>query len=361
MERAYKGRYYDGLQSTAIVVSVFITNTTLNIQYQDADEQTVLIEWPKEGIQKVSLASTHIALKYGKEYPYQQVELTDIDFIAAYQDWTGGQLMQRWLQMSSTTMVLALLAGIVAVMVGLYLWGVPWIADKVAQQVPVEYEVDLGKSIASQITTNKTIDSNRTEAINHFFEQLKLETTYPVAITVIKSPVVNAFALPGGQIVVYDSMLVTLQKPEELAALLCHEFAHVQLKHSTRNIFRTLSGYLFVSALFGDFSGISAVIIGNANELRNLSYSRELESEADGFALAHLKKQRIDIKGMIGLFEKLQQSQTVTVSEWMSTHPDLSNRIQKATYYQQNNPYTVITNDSMQFYFNQLQQSNEWQ
>lgn len=361
MERIYKGRYFDGQQSSAIVVNVQIGQNQLTITYTDNNHELVTIQWPKEAIQQVSLAANHIALKYVSGYPYQQLEISDTDGITAYQQWKGGSMMQGILQKRSMAGVLLLLGGIFGSMAAFYFWGVPWLADRIAQQIPVSYETELGKSIASELLTSEKVDSTKSIAINRFFKHLQLKTDYPVQITVVNSATVNAFALPGGQIIVYDSILATMQSPEELAALLYHEFGHVELKHATRNIFRSLSGYLFISALFGDLSGVSALVISNAQELRNLSYSRELESEADAFALQQLRSQKIDANGMIRLFESLQKAEKMEVAEWMSTHPDLDQRIASVKQYQQKNRYVPQPNDSLHYYFNKLTEINEWQ
>ncbi|WP_446914219.1 M48 family metalloprotease, partial [Klebsiella pneumoniae] len=83
---------------------------------------------------------------------------------------------------------------------------------------------------------------------------------------------VNAFAVPGGFIVVHDAILDEMEHHEELAGLLGHEIGHVQLRHSTKAIARSLSYYMLLSLLFGDVSGIAAVIVDNASTLNNLEY-----------------------------------------------------------------------------------------
>jgi predicted Zn-dependent protease len=169
----------------------------------------------------------------------------------------------------------------------------------------------------------------------------------------------NAFALPGGGIVVYDAILNNMNSSEQLAALLAHEYAHVELKHATRNLFRTLSGYLFLSVIFGDMSGVGGVLIENAHQLRNLGYSRELETEADNQGLKVLKQNNINYMGMVDLFELLKkESNAVQVNELISTHPDLDNRIKNVQDYASQHPYKILPNDSLSVYFYQL--NNNW-
>jgi predicted Zn-dependent protease len=150
-----------------------------------------------------------------------------------------------------------------------------------------------------------------------------------------------------------------MNSPEQLAALLAHEYSHVELKHATRNLFRTLSGYLFLSIVFGDMSGVGGILIENAHQLRNLSYSRALETEADNSGLKVLKENKLNPKGMIDLFELLKkESDGAQVNELISTHPDLDNRIQNVENFVQEHPYNLVSNDSLNYYFNQIK--NNW-
>jgi predicted Zn-dependent protease len=240
-----------------------------------------------------------------------------------------------------------------------YVWLLPAIATYGAKVFPKDYEIELGQKMYASVLEGEQIDSSKTLAINHFFNQLNIEKSYPVKITVVNSNVTNAFAMPGGGIVVYDAILNNMNSPEQLAALLAHEYSHVELKHATRNLFRTLSGYLFLSIVFGDMSGVGGILIENAHQLRNLSYSRALETEADNSGLKVLKENKLNPKGMIDLFELLKkESDGVQVNELISTHPDLDNRIQNVENFVQEHPYNLVSNDSLNYYFNQIK--NNW-
>jgi beta-barrel assembly-enhancing protease len=138
---------------------------------------------------------------------------------------------------------------------------------------------------------------------------------------------VNAFALPGGHVVIYDGILKRMKEPDELAALLSHEVAHIQYKHSLKGISRNLAGYMFIALLFNDINGISTVLIENANTLNNLHYSRSLETEADLKALKTLERNNIDQHGMVRLFETLNTKSDLSYLKILSTHPLTAERI----------------------------------
>ena len=124
-------------------------------------------------------------------------------------------------------------------------------------------------------------DEEMTALVNEFAANIEFNTEYPINITVVNENVVNAFAIPGGQIVVFDGLLSKMTCKEELAALLAHEVAHVHHRHSLKSMCKSLAGALFVSLVFGDAEGISSILVENSNALMDLSYSRKLELEAD--------------------------------------------------------------------------------
>jgi Zn-dependent protease with chaperone function len=126
---------------------------------------------------------------------------------------------------------------------------------------------------------------------------------------------------------VYDQLLKNMRHYEELAALLSHEYAHVEEKHTTKTIFRSMGTYMFISLLFGDLGGAGAVVVENANSLKSLQYSRRLEKEADLYGLRLLQERKIDARGFEWLFNTLKQQNSLQPSEWLSSHPDLDNRI----------------------------------
>ena len=218
----------------------------------------------------------------------------------------------------------------VLLLVAAYIWLVPFLADRLARKVPVSYEEKLGDGMYEAMKPGFTIDANRTAYINDFFRELNIATKYNVRITVIHENVANAFAMPGGNIVVYDKILSDMNSYEDLAALLSHEFTHVNEKHTTRSLFGQLGPWVFLSIVLGDVGAIANVLVSNADNLKTLDYSRKLEKEADLNGLKLLSDRKIDCSGFIDLFELLKKEVDLAggqPSEWISSHPDLERRI----------------------------------
>lgn len=360
MERSYKARFYNGKSSQPFTVDVSITDHSMLIVYTDEQGVATQEHWKKEHIRETEFNSSIITLQYGDTFPYQQLEITDPDFHHEYAGRRGASFFKR---IRSRHGLLVLIAGLISIIGGLwlaYIYLTPVAVEYAAKHVPKDYEIKMGKELYKSVLEGEKIDSGATVTINHFFSQLQVEGDYPVEITVVKSDIPNAFALPGGGIVVYTKILEGMESPEQLAALLAHEYSHVQLKHATRNIFRSLAGYLFLSVVMGDFSGATSVILEKAEDLRGLSYTRSLEDEADDNGLAILKQNKIDAGGMKMLFKQLKKESNIEMMEMLSTHPDLDNRITNVEDFIKQHPYTAAPTDSLEIYFNQLTEDGNW-
>jgi predicted Zn-dependent protease len=124
-----------------------------------------------------------------------------------------------------------------------------------------------------------------------------------------------------------------MKTPDELAALLLHESAHVELRHSLKRLFRTLSGYFVISLLFGDTGGMTAVVFENLYVFKDLQYSREMEREADMAGLDNMRLAGFDPRGMEDLFRSIEESsqgvmEKYDLTEFMSTHPLTRHRLE---------------------------------
>lgn len=218
--------------------------------------------------------------------------------------------------------------GVAGVLVVLYFLLVPWMAEKMASQVSVKTEESFGDAAYSGMRLEEQEDTAASFAVNHFFAAMNVRTAYNIRITVVKGETVNAFALPGGRIVIYTALLDAMETYPELAALLAHEFTHVNNKHSTKAIFRKLGSKIFISLLLGKFGSVTSVLVDQADNLKSLTYSRSLEKEADVDGLELLKARKIDTKGFADLFRHLKESApSSSMPEFLGSHPDIDKRI----------------------------------
>lgn len=243
----------------------------------------------------------------------------------------------------------------IGILVSLYLLLVPWLSEKLAAKVPVKTERELGDAVYDAMGLAAQEDKAATMAINDFFTAMQVSTAYDVRISVVNGDVVNAFALPGGRIVVYSALLKQVSSYPELAALLSHEFTHVNNKHSTKSIFRRLGSKVFLGLLFGNFGSVTSVLISHADDIKSLSYSRKLEKEADTDGLKLLMDRNIDPRGFTDLFTHLKSEATgSSMPEFMASHPDLDKRIRYIN--EMGKGATVRENPALKAIFEKLSQ-----
>ena len=104
---------------------------------------------------------------------------------------------------------------------------------------------------------------------------------YTLRVYVVNRAVVNAHALPGGNVVIFKGLLERTRTPEELAGVVAHELQHVLRRHTTRAVIQDASTGLLLMALTGDVTGPLAYGLQTARTLGELRYSRRAEDEAD--------------------------------------------------------------------------------
>ncbi len=195
-----------------------------------------------------------------------------------------------------------------------------------------ENEIAIGKKFYQSLMEGKDVNIEKTHLVTQFIEELELSDKYPVKVTVVNDSIVNAFALPGGNVVVYTGLLSYMQSSEEFAALLCHEASHVNGRHSLRAMLRSVTTSVVLHLVFGDASGLTSFIVENADMLRELSYSRSLEKEADEQGMKLMIRNKIDPSGMKDLMATLENSSRdgEVEFEFLSTHPLTKERVKHA-------------------------------
>lgn len=226
------------------------------------------------------------------------------------------------------------------VVVGIYYALVSGVSGLALQFISPKKEAELGKMIYSSLMENEKIDTAATDLLQKFASDLKLSEQYTLQFTVVDANEVNAFAIPGGHIVVYKGILQKMRKPEELVALLGHESTHVNERHSLRNMLQEMTGSFMLSMVFGDLGSIGGAIAGRANALRSLSYSRGLEEEADEKGMERMLKNKVNPNGMVNLMDRLKEAEKdIHLPGFLSTHPLTTERKANALNFTTLHPY----------------------
>ncbi|RLJ41360.1 peptidase M48-like protein [Litoreibacter meonggei] len=138
----------------------------------------------------------------------------------------------------------------------------------------------------------------------------------------------NAFALPGGTMVMTDAFVNEFPEPDVMAGVLGHEIGHVVEEHGLRRLYRSLSTYILIAFLAGDVGPILEDVVLEGNVLLSLSFSRRQETSADEFGLTLSDEAGFDPAGLKVFFEKLSEKYAdQEPAQWTSTHPSSQERV----------------------------------
>jgi Zn-dependent protease with chaperone function len=267
---------------------------------------------------------------------------------AAFDAWAaasgrGDSLVVRW-QQSWRLAALSLLL-IVAVLAAGYRWGLPWAVDATVAALPASAEQALGEQVLRGMDGDWLKPSRLSPARQRDWRErwaavlARARTSggpaVPERVQIHfrdggKALGPNAFALPGGDIVITDALLELLEdEPDAVTTVLAHEIGHVRHRHGLRLVLRAGAVSVVASVVVGDFSALlaaaPAVLASNA-------YSRDNEREADGYGRALARAGGADTSRMAVFFERLAKRHQASVDDSalaiaFSTHPADDERV----------------------------------
>ena len=148
----------------------------------------------------------------------------------------------------------------------------------------------------------------------------------------------NAFALPGGTIVVTDQLVELLKvQPDALLAVLLHELGHVQHQHGLKMLTQSAANAVILAVALGDLSTMQEVVVGSATSMAQASFSREFEAQADQFAhqgLTQLGKSPTAFADALKALAKghgIDPNDDEGLLHYFSSHPAIAERIKNAS------------------------------
>ncbi len=256
------------------------------------------------------------------------------------------------------------LFAVAAMVVGLgaaYYWGIPAAATHLADYVPAELEQKMGNQMLAaldkQVLSRTSLSPHQILQAQEIFRlTTPASPRVPLHLEFRSSKVVgpNAFALPGGTIVVTDEMIMFITSPQsdadnrkrelkreltglagaQLAGVLAHEIGHIERRHSLKQLASGGLTAAITGALFGDFSTLAAAA---PTLLIQREYSRQMESEADEYAIGTLQNRGISAGPLADLFALLESRRSAsdndvptwmrTTSSYLASHPQTEQRV----------------------------------
>lgn len=335
----FEADYFDGISPRAQRVLVTIHDAFFTFTVPSTDNDGAITTQYLE----FYIEDCHVQAKLGSgkrliDLPDDSRLETDFQHLEAHLPQKTSNSFWRAVHYAEThkSMIAIAFVGIVLASLLLLKYGVPVAAKYAAMATPPNIEHDLGKQTLETLDHEKLgyftaseLPIAKQQAIHNALTALckKTNNCPSYQLNFRKSPTLgaNAFALPGGYLVLTDELVALAKNNDEIIAVLAHELGHVKERHALRQTLQgTISG-LIVIAITGDVSSIAA---GLPAIMLNMSYSRELEAEADVYSLQSLKTACIPTKSFATLLLRLETSHDgASVPEMISSHPDTKTRI----------------------------------
>lgn len=317
------GIYYDGLRPISRKINLEIDGSYLLLI--DVESGETISQWLLAEVSRDQDHNTAFYLKHNQGL--ERVEVIQFP-----------QGLERYTRNFSATSNKSILftLGIIAIVlllgIGTWFLAAP-ISQFIATKVPYDQEVKLSRKIdiINESKWKVCKGSNESNlALSKILASLEIPQDLDFKIETVDLNIANAIAYPGGQIVIFDGLLKKVTSGDEIAGVIAHEIGHIVKRHSMAVIVRTSIFAMMLSFISGDFSSAFALDPSTVMSMATLSFSREMEHEADLYALEILKKSKISSSGMKDFFSR-QELKSDTQDKWMSflsTHPEYENRIE---------------------------------
>ncbi|MGH7032399.1 MAG: M48 family metallopeptidase [Stellaceae bacterium] len=314
--QSWAARYSDGRSAASRAATAQLDDTGLTILEVNGPPRT---KWRLEDIRLIEKPAPAGDIRLGRAESNERLTLLDRTALPVLQQHCrhlrrgvyGGIGWKRVAFWSG-----AALAGLAF----LFLVGIPFLARHSSQWMSPRLEADLGRRVATaviRITADPKPGEGREctapegrAALAKLAAPLiaQLHVRNQPRLRVVNSPIVNAVALPGGQILLFRGLIDFAQGPNEIAGVIAHELGHVALDHPTTVMVERGATAFLIGLVVGDVFGVSAIgAVGTA--ALSASYSREAESAADAEAVALMEKAGYDLAPFAAFFTRLEAKQ----------------------------------------------------
>jgi len=337
---AIRGNYYDGRTSAQVPAECRVYDNGV-VRIHSLAENKALLSlsgFELSASPRVANTARHLCFPDGQKFETEDNRAVD-DVLRRFRRrpwWHAVHLIE-----SRKRYIFFCLAIVIACMGAVMRYGVPWSAEIIAHRLPRSVLHQAGKQTLDMLDRSfwapSKLDGSLQERLRLHFQPLILghpDLNLQVQFRAGGSLGANAFALPGGMLILTDEMVRLAETPDELLAVLAHEAGHVYHRHGVQRLIQdSLLGF-GILAISGDASGSPHLFLGLPVVLTEMAYSREFERQADRYALTYLRSQGISPRNFYNLMRRLQQENPRQIpaaqerwSNYLSTHPSIEERL----------------------------------
>lgn len=330
-----QGKYFYPGQARSHIVKVNVHEKFLDISFGSQIDSFELDQCSIEAI--MPNCPVVVILPDGGRLEFQEKDLSSKDLEKLL---TKKALFLSWLEGNVPTVSICLFLSL-GFFYAFFEYGAPSVSSAMAKSIPGSWAAKLDRPLLSALErdylspTELPLDK-REELIRHF----QKFTNTKVSITFRKGRKIgpNAFALSGKTVVFTDELVELLKNKDLLLAIYFHEVGHLENRH----LLSYLGSALLLNAIgfiiVGDLPGLTESIANITLTLASLKHSRDYEKEADSFCVQQLKKYNLSADNFVQALTKIAQANGVSATkepnsisstylDYLSTHPDLAERI----------------------------------
>jgi beta-barrel assembly-enhancing protease len=209
------------------------------------------------------------------------------------------------------------------------------LVDAAVSRIPRDAEVKFGDMVFESMKSQMKFieDERRQKRLDAILARLKpvQDSGYDFRLHVVEDEAINAFAMPGGNIVVFTGLMNAAATNEELAGVIAHEMAHVIRRHSLRKIVKSSGLSVMLALLVGDASALAGLVSQTTGMLGESAFSRDYEREADETGWQILLAAKVEPRGMIRIFHRFkdEEAKGLPMPGLLRSHPATDDRIER--------------------------------
>lgn len=265
-------------------------------------------------------------------------ETSDLKAFAVLENSKGANRGMRMVNFIETRwrMVTGCLIGLILFVWVFTVYGIPFMAEKVANTIPTEISEKVSQKTLQMFDQRlfepSELDAQRADKLREIFQNLKqdVEADFDHRLVFRKSSRIgpNAFALPSGQILITDELVALAKNDRELIGIFVHEMSHVEKRHGLRMLFQNAGVFFLISVLVGDVASITSMAGTLPTLLIESGYSRKFEKEADQAAGTYLIRNGFGTEPYRNILLRLSDSRShYSEFSMIASHPAMQQRI----------------------------------
>ena len=329
----FAGQFYDGRTAQARAVDLMIEDDQL-VLIDASGAQVLRAPVSSVGLSEPFSSAPRMVNFFGGETLQvdNALEVTQALGAAGHAPPLVARLQASW-PLSAVASLL-----VVALLIYAYMAGLPAAARWAAPLIPQQVQQRMGEALLELIDQRslrptKLPEARRSAIAGRFSTMAQAvapDSPYRLEFRTAKDreDKINAFALPGGIIVLLDGLVDAAENDDQVIGVLGHELGHVAYHHSMQRLLQAVGLGALTGLAWGDFSGVAANVPWVLGIFR---YSRADERAADEFAVRLLRSGGLSAQPLIEFFEIIQAKYgkyTADVPDFLSSHPATADRIE---------------------------------